>query len=114
SKDPLAKRRHPQTEPAPREAAARALLPVLRGMLSRQRKVVLHLDDSYEALRYVDSELAKQIHHRGMATPEHILRCGRQPMYVDATLAALSTAEATSVLLQAITTFENDYRASFA
>jgi len=114
SKDPLAKRRHPPTEPAPREAAARALLPVLRGMLSRQRKVILHLDDSYEALRYVDSELAKQIHRRGMATPEHILRCGRQPMYVDAQLAALTVEEASTALLQAITTFENDYRASFA
>jgi len=114
SKDPLAKRRHPQTEPAPRDAAARELLPMLRGMLSRQRKVILHLDDSYEALRYVDSELAKQIHRRGMATPEHILRCGRQPMYVDAQLAALTVEEGSAALLQAITTFENDYRASFA
>jgi rhamnulose-1-phosphate aldolase/alcohol dehydrogenase len=114
SKDPLAKRRHPATEPAPREAAALALLPVLRGMLSQQRKVILHLDDSYEALRYVDSELAKQIHRRGMATPEHILRCGRQPMYVDAQLAALPVAEAAAILRQAIDTFENDYRASFA
>src|SRR6185436_2034156 len=109
-----AKRRHPPTEPAPRDAAARALLPVLRGMLSHQRKVILHLDDSYEALRYVDSEMAKQIHRRGMATPEHILRCGRQPMYVDAQLAALPVAEAATVLRQAIDTFENDYRASFA
>jgi rhamnulose-1-phosphate aldolase/alcohol dehydrogenase len=114
SKDPLAKRRHPTTEPAARESAARALLPVLRGMLSRQRKVILHLDDSYEALRYVDSESAKQIHRRGMATPEHILRCGRQPAYVDAQLAALPVEEATAVLRQAIETFENDYRASFA
>jgi rhamnulose-1-phosphate aldolase/alcohol dehydrogenase len=114
SKDPLAKRRHPPTEPAARDAAVRSLLPVLRGMLSQQRKVILHLDDSYEALRYADSEMAKQIHRRGMATPEHILRCGRQPMYVDAPLASLTTAEATTALLQAITTFENDYRASFA
>jgi rhamnulose-1-phosphate aldolase/alcohol dehydrogenase len=114
SKDPLAKRRHPATEPAARDAAARALLPVLRGMLSRQRKVILHLDDSYEALRYVDSESAKQIHRRGMATPEHILRCGRQPAYVDAQLAGLPVEEATEALRQAIETFENDYRASFA
>jgi len=114
AKDPLAKRRHPATEPAARDTTARTLLPVLRGMLSRQRKVILHLDDSYEALRYVDSELAKQIHRRGMATPEHILRCGRQPMYVDAQLAVMSAEEATSTLGQAITTFENDYRASFA
>jgi rhamnulose-1-phosphate aldolase/alcohol dehydrogenase len=114
AKDPLSKRRHPPTEPASREAAARALLPVLRGLLSRQRRAILHLDDSYEALRYVDSEFSKQIHRRGMATPEHILRCGRQPMYVDAQLASLTVEEASTILGQAITTFENDYRASFA
>jgi rhamnulose-1-phosphate aldolase/alcohol dehydrogenase len=114
AKDPMAKRRHTAAEPAAREAAARALMPVLRGMLSHSRKTILHLDDSYEALRYVDSEMAKQIHRRGMATPEHILRCGRQPMYVDAELAALPPAEAAGVLRQAVDTFENDYRASFA
>jgi rhamnulose-1-phosphate aldolase/alcohol dehydrogenase len=114
AKDPMAKRRHPAAEPAARDAAALALLPVLRGMLCHQRKHVLHLDDSYEALRYVDSEMAKQIHRRGMATPEHILRCGRQPMYVDAELAGIPTAEAATVLRQAVDTFENDYRASFA
>lgn len=114
SKEPLAKRRYPPTEPEPRETAARGLLPVLRGMLSHQRKVILHLDDSYEALRYVDSEMAKQIHRRGMATPEHILRCGRQPMYVDAPLATLPVSEASGILRQAIEMFENDYRASFA
>ena len=114
AKDPMAKRRHAPADAASREAAARALLPVLRGMLSHARKTILHLDDSYEALRYVDSEMAKQIHRRGMATPEHILRCGRQPMYVDAELAALPSAEAVTLLRQAVDTFENDYRASFA
>jgi len=49
-----------------------------------------------------------------MATPEHILRCGRQPMYVDAELAGIPTSDATLVLRQAVDTFENDYRASFA
>lgn len=114
SKEPLAKRRHPPTEPAAREVAARALLPVLRGMLCQERKVILHLDDSYEALRYVDSELVKQIYRRGMATPEHILRCGRQPAYVDAQLAVLPVTEASTYLLESIRTFETDYRASFA
>jgi rhamnulose-1-phosphate aldolase/alcohol dehydrogenase len=114
AKDPMAKRRHAPADSASREVSAQALLPVLRGMLSHQRKTILHLDDSYEALRYVESEMAKQIHRRGMATPEHILRCGRQPMYVDAEIAALPVAEAIAVLRQSVATFENDYRASFA
>ena len=101
-------------EPAARAAAQRRILPHLRGLLSRSRRVVLDVDNSYDALRFVDSELAKQIHRRGMAAPEHILRCGREPMYIDADLSSKSEAEAVSILRAAVELFEKDYRASFA
>ncbi len=113
SKNPLAKLRHAPADEPRRRDAARELLPPLRGLLGRPRPVVLHLDDSEEARRFADSELAKQIHRRGMATPEHILRCGRTPCYVDAPLASLPREEALSRLRQSVELFESDTRQSF-
>jgi rhamnulose-1-phosphate aldolase/alcohol dehydrogenase len=113
-KDPLAKARHPAVAANDRRQAARALLPVLRGLLSSPRRTVLCLDDSDGALRFAGSELAKQVHRRGMSAPEYILQCGRLPMHVDAPLASLPQAEAVAVLRRHIETFENDYRTSFA
>jgi len=112
-KDPLAKTRHAAVPAGARREASRRLLPVLRGILSHPRRVVLRLDDSDEALRFAGSELAKQVHRRGMSAPEHILQCGRQPMYVDANLAALAPDEAVRVLRHHVDTFEADYRTSF-
>ena len=113
-KDPLAKQRHPAIPAGTRREAARALLPTLRGLLSTPKRAVLCLDDSDDALRFAGSELAKQVHRRGMAAPEYILQCGRLPMHVDATLATLPRKEAEAALRRHVETFENDYRASFA
>ncbi len=112
-KDPLAKARHAPAAPEPRRQIARRILPVLRGLLSRPKRVLLRLDDSDAALRFAGSELAKQVHRRGMAAPEHILQCGRLPMYVDANLAALAPDEAVRALRQHVETFESDYRTAF-
>ncbi len=110
-KDPVARVRHP-AEPRPR--AGREILPELRGRLSTSRRMILHLDGSAPAIRFVNSELCKQVHRRGMANPENILRCGRLPLYVDEDLGALGPAERSAALRKAVDLFESDYRASFA
>jgi rhamnulose-1-phosphate aldolase/alcohol dehydrogenase len=99
---------------AQRRAAARALLPLVRAGLSRARPVILHLDDSDEALAFAASPRAAELAPRGMATPEHILRCGRLPLVVEADLAALAPGEAARVLREALDRFEAEYRAAFA
>jgi rhamnulose-1-phosphate aldolase/alcohol dehydrogenase len=113
-RNPLARQRRPPPEPARRDETARLLLPVLRGALSSGGRVVLCRDDSEEALRFAGSELARQAHRRGMAAPEHILHCGRQPLYVDADLERLPPDEAAGVLRRAVGAFEEEYRISFA
>ncbi len=110
-KSPLARARFEGAAP---EETAREVLPVLRGFLSRRRRVVLHLDDSAEALRFANSELAKNVHRRGMANPENILRCGRQPLHLDEDLGALDAPARADALRRFVDLFEADYRASFA
>jgi rhamnulose-1-phosphate aldolase/alcohol dehydrogenase len=113
-KDPLASSRYPAAPPPRRRDVAREILPPLRGLLSRSRRVVLALDDSDEAVRFASSELARKVTRRGMAAPEYVLQCGRVPMHVDADLAALPRAEAVQALEREVEIFESDSRISFA
>ncbi len=104
--------------PEQRQAAARTVLPVLRGLLSRgasgtTRPVVLHHDDSPEALAFVGDARAAELAPRGMATPEHILRCGRLPLLVPADLAAASPAEIEGHLAAALDGYAREARATF-
>jgi NAD(P)-dependent dehydrogenase (short-subunit alcohol dehydrogenase family) len=49
-----------------------------------------------------------------MVTPEHILRCGRVPMYVDADLGALPLEDATRALAGSLEAYASAARESFA
>jgi rhamnulose-1-phosphate aldolase/alcohol dehydrogenase len=103
--------------PAPHERrreVARALLPVLRRGVSTARPAILHLDDSPEALAFAGSEAARALHGHGMVTPEHILRCGRLPLFVDADLAALPAAAAADAIRGALDAYADAARAAFA
>jgi rhamnulose-1-phosphate aldolase/alcohol dehydrogenase len=100
--------------PARRRDAARAVLPVLRRGLEAGRPAILHLDDSPEALAFVGSEAARALHARGMVTPEHILRCGRLPLLVDADLAAVPVAEAGRAIAAGLGAYATAAREAFA
>lgn len=81
--------------PARRELAS-ALAPVLRGAVSRQRRLILHYDDSEATLEFVNSAEAARLSQIGPATPDHTIHTKRLPLFVEIQdpndLAALSQA----------------------
>ena len=71
-----------------RARAAEAVLPAIRGALGVSDRVILHLDDSEEILTTLASERLPELTGRGVATPEHILRAGTRPVWLDLDLDA--------------------------
>jgi rhamnose utilization protein RhaD (predicted bifunctional aldolase and dehydrogenase)/NAD(P)-dependent dehydrogenase (short-subunit alcohol dehydrogenase family) len=65
-----------------RRRRAELLLPVVRGTLSRPEPVVLHFDDNEAVLAALDRTEMRELARRGMATPEHLLRAGRLPVWL--------------------------------
>jgi rhamnose utilization protein RhaD (predicted bifunctional aldolase and dehydrogenase)/NAD(P)-dependent dehydrogenase (short-subunit alcohol dehydrogenase family) len=78
--------------PAPpageRRRLAETVLPAVRGALSGADRVILHYDDADDVLATLAAERAPELTGRGMATPEHLLRAGRLPVWLDLDLAA--------------------------
>jgi rhamnose utilization protein RhaD (predicted bifunctional aldolase and dehydrogenase)/NAD(P)-dependent dehydrogenase (short-subunit alcohol dehydrogenase family) len=68
---------------AERRRLAELVLPVIRGSLSRPDRVILHYDDSDDLLATLGAERMPDLVGRGMATPEHLLRAGRLPVFLD-------------------------------
>jgi len=73
-----------RTGPASEERRRRAelLLPVIRGALSLPERVVLHFDDGADVVAALDRSDMPELVRRGMATPEHLLRAGRLPLWL--------------------------------
>lgn len=92
-------RRQPPAEAVRRRAAA-AVLPALRGALGQAERVILDLDDSPDLLATLAAERTADVVRRGVATPEHILRSGRQPLWLDLDLEAPPDALAAEVRAQ--------------
>ena len=74
--------------PAPaqpeRDARAAALLPALRGKLSRRRRVVARFDDSPELLAFVSGARLEELAARGAACPDHLLCTRLRPLVLEA------------------------------
>jgi rhamnose utilization protein RhaD (predicted bifunctional aldolase and dehydrogenase)/NAD(P)-dependent dehydrogenase (short-subunit alcohol dehydrogenase family) len=71
-----------------RKRLAEVVLPVVRGELGRPERVVMHFDDGDDVLATLAAERTPELVRRGMATPEHLLRAGRLPVWLDLDLAA--------------------------
>ncbi len=83
-----------------RKRVAEAVLPAVRGALGAGERVVLHFDDDEKLLDTIGHERVPILVKRGMATPEHLLRAGRLPLWLDLDLAAKPEALVTQVKSQ--------------
>jgi rhamnulose-1-phosphate aldolase/alcohol dehydrogenase len=86
--------------PDVRRAVAAAVAPVLRGLLGRDRRVVLRFDDAEDVVALASAPEARDLTRIGPATPDHTIYTKRLPCWVplsdptspEAVVAAVRTA----------------------
>jgi rhamnose utilization protein RhaD (predicted bifunctional aldolase and dehydrogenase)/NAD(P)-dependent dehydrogenase (short-subunit alcohol dehydrogenase family) len=91
-----------------RRRSAELVLPVVRGVLGTTNRVILHFDDADDVLTALADPRLPALVRRGMATPEHILRAGAFPAWLDLDLSAQAGAMAEAVRSQ-LTRQRQDY-----
>lgn len=75
--------RRPVPPPEERRRLAETVLPAVRGALGQEERVILHFDDGDDVLDTLAHERTPELARRGMTTPEHLLRAGRLPLWLD-------------------------------
>lgn len=104
------------TAPLPTEERRRRLLmllPPLRGLLSVEQRLVLHVDHSDDVLQFTGSTQAEELASIGAACPDHVMYTKVQPLFVPA--AATTPPEQLPALLQrSIQGYMDRYRDYFA
>lgn len=66
-----------------RRAVLTQLLPWMRGILSRHRRMIATVQEGDAILEFVDSHDAKRLAELGTSCPDHFLRTKIKPLYVD-------------------------------
>lgn len=82
-KDALAERACEPLDPAERRRLAAAIMPALRGKVSKGKRVILRFDDSKDILDFVCAKEAPRLSQVGPATPDHVLSTRVWPAFVD-------------------------------
>lgn len=70
-------------DPSRRRRLLLAIMPVIRGVVSEHRRVVLHYDESPDVLEFVNSVDARSLSQVGSACPDHLVHTKHLPLWVD-------------------------------
>lgn len=66
-----------------RKEALVKIMPVVRGSVSTEKKMIVAYNDSDEILEFVNSAEAKELSQVGAACPDHLVHTKRTPLYVE-------------------------------
>jgi len=95
-----------------RELAA-AVLPEVRGAVSREARAILGFDDADDILQFVNSFDAPKLGEIGAACPDHLVHTKRTPLYIDWDPATGDATSLIAALKTGIATYEEEYTAYF-
>lgn len=104
----------PKVAPLPdarRRQLAAAVLPAIRGAVSRNKRMILHYDDSPATLEFVNSRDAKELALTGAACPDHLVHTKYVPLFVDYDPAADSLDTLERRLREGIDRYADEYKA---
>lgn len=100
-------------EEAPRRAALAAILPWLRGQVSREKRFIGTIQDDAKILRFVNSHDAPRLAELGTSCPDHFLRTKIKPLYVDWNPQAEDVAALKAKLSAGLEAYRRDYAAYY-
>jgi rhamnulose-1-phosphate aldolase/alcohol dehydrogenase len=95
-----------------REIAAK-LMPIIRGLISGERKKLGHFDDSPAVLEFVSSKDLRPLAALGTSCPDHFLRTKIRPLVVEFDPAKPDVDALVATLEPAIVAYREDYKAYY-
>jgi rhamnulose-1-phosphate aldolase/alcohol dehydrogenase len=99
---------------AKRKATFAAILPWLRGQVSKEKRFVGTVQDDTKILRFVNSKDAARLAELGTSCPDHFLRTKIKPLYVDWNPQAEDAAALKKKLADGLVAYRADYAAYYA
>jgi len=99
--------------PEERRKVLARLLPVVRGAVSKGRRMILTWDDSDDVLRYVNSRDAKELSQVGAACPDHLVHTKRTPCFIDWDPAGGAVDGPAAKVNESIAAYQEEYAAYF-
>ena len=97
-----------------RNATLAAILPWLRGQVSKEKRFIGTVQDDEKILRFVNSKDAARLAELGTSCPDHFLRTKIKPLYVEWNPQAEDVATLKTKLAAGLEAYRKDYASYYA
>ncbi|MCW1238427.1 bifunctional aldolase/short-chain dehydrogenase [Bacillus pretiosus] len=89
------------------------VMPIIRGAVSDEKKMLLSYDDADEVLQFVNSHNARDLSQVGAACPDHLVHTKRSPLYIDWDPQTKDTDGLIEKMKAGVESFKEEYKAYF-
>ncbi len=96
-----------------RKSVLAQVMPVIRGAVSDEKKMLLTYDDAEDVLLFVNSNNAKELSQVGAACPDHLVHTKMTPLYIDWNPQTEDVASLIEKVKTGVESFKEEYKAYF-
>ncbi|MFD0675410.1 MULTISPECIES: bifunctional aldolase/short-chain dehydrogenase [unclassified Paenibacillus] len=96
-----------------RQQIAVQIMPVIRGAVSNEKKMILTYDDAADVLQFVNSKDAASLSQVGAACPDHLVHTKMKPLFVEWDPASGDVAALTAAVKSGVEAYKAEYQAYF-
>ncbi|MCM3787276.1 bifunctional aldolase/short-chain dehydrogenase [Domibacillus indicus] len=96
-----------------RQNVLAAVMPVIRGAVSDEKKMILTYDDGEDVLQFVNSRNAATLSQIGAACPDHLVHTKMKPLYIDWDPQNGTTEELIEKVKAGVEQFKAEYKEYF-
>jgi rhamnulose-1-phosphate aldolase/alcohol dehydrogenase len=89
------------------------VMPIIRGAVSTDKKMLLSYDDSADVLQFVNSRKGASLSQVGAACPDHLVHTKMTPLFVDWNPTTCDVSALIAVLKSGIAAYKEEYKAYF-
>jgi rhamnulose-1-phosphate aldolase/alcohol dehydrogenase len=89
------------------------VMPVIRGAVSEEKKMLLTYDRGEDVLQFVNSRDAKELSQVGAACPDHLVHTKRVPLYIDWNPQSQDVEALISAIKEGVESFKAEYKEYF-
>lgn len=96
-----------------RQKVLSQVMPIVRGQISLDKKIIVTYDDSKSVLTFINSKEGKELSQIGAACPDHLVHTKRVPLYIDWDPTTKDVDQLIEMIKTNIASFKKEYVAYF-
>lgn len=105
--------KYPSLSPEERRSIWAQIMPVIRGAVSGEQKMIVTYDDADDVLQFVNSQHADELSQVGAACPDHLVHTKMKPLYIDWNPQSEDVAQLIELIREGVENFKQSYTAYF-